>query len=193
MKFKFLNTAFAGLILAVSCFVNVADAGIIHDFDLSQLDTSDALYSDGSLDGYVFTFEFENSTDFNNFNISNLLDWTVTYDNVSYRIGSFFSINAAALFSQSDNNVFLNIGGGGSGYISGIYPTRQSVQVGRGGYGSLILHTAGDRGNQFFHTESAAWSIRGAERVDASAVPEPSTIAILALGLISLASRRFKK
>lgn len=186
MKFKFLNVALLSLLFITSS----ANAGIIHNFDFSTLDISDASYSEGSLDGFVISFEFEDSTDFNNFNKDNLLAWTVSFGSESYSVSNFYALNEESLFTQIGDDVFLNIGAAPEAYMYGDYAGSNHIQVGQGYYTSLLIDLADVGGPVLkYYTGSVLWVIPST----ANQVPAPSTLAIFALGLIGLASRRFKK
>lgn len=196
MNFKFLKAAFAGLMLSVSSLANagliidIVDNGGFAEFNISG---SDVLTSSGSMaNGFWVTAN----------TISNL--WVNPGDNIfnitsgsgSYTFGNQTFV--ISTFWQGHNS--------GNGYALGLrggFPNIQSSGTTISVTGSLLSNmafsnfNAGTYYSSFIgHNASSYASLRDGITINvgnSTPVPEPSTLAIFALGLMGLASRRFKK
>jgi len=225
MKFKFLNTALAGLILSVSCLVNVANAGLI-SFD--SIDNgwykSDGYHDTSNINTYtgcLSTTYCYNS--FYNFDFSNLLqNVTITSASITFHSnGTLISPYSSMNLQLWDVTTVVGTGSSLAVYndlMSGKKYGNASVF----GTGKILmpevivdlnLSSIMDMESQQYFSIGASnasaemnnnmqeifWSGSGlssAARIDISYttdVPEPSTLAIFALGMMGLASRRFKK
>ena len=196
MKFYFLKAAFAGLILTVSGLTNATlileggtgstGAGNILLSGGTVVDVSNGAYfngtttpasdwvwdvanSNGSANPLLFTFSFS----LTGFDVSTaVLTGLWGIDNV----GSV-SLNGNILSSlpnviTNNFNVLhaFSARPGSSAFVAGLNVLSYNVEN-RGGPGAF----------------------RTSVQVNANPIPEPSTLAILGLGLMALASRRFKK
>jgi len=193
MKHKFLITTLACLVLSASCLVNVANAGIITVDDwhlttdnnggLRQLinypDVFLAVAKDNkfnSIDEYEIMAGFRQMT-------------TAEAVNLFPGNGSPGTTNILSYHNQ----------GGWSGYVwEGLTRTQfiYSDSISTGNYkhaGNYEAHN--NTGGFTITTNSFAGFvlIKDDSLLNPIAAPEPSTVAIFALGLMGLASRRFKK
>ena len=185
MNKKMMTTAFAGLWLIVSC---VTHAGIIYELDCSDLRCSDDIKLSGS-------FEFEDGitlTTGKEYGGAALKGFVINYDDVtlseSKRFGSDFaehirfsieldSDGTISDFSYAINDFHSNgdmhfYDSDGHTFYSGIYYEDGEVTFGP----SLDV--------------SYKRAPNAREAVD---VPAPHAATILALGILGLATRRFKK
>jgi hypothetical protein len=203
MKFKFINTAAAGLILCASFFVDIANAGLINsdyqtDGDLRLvLDESTGLEWLGLSNtkgmsysrALLFYSEFELAT---NTQIVEL--YSAIFPNLLSSTFAFGGIDP----TNDDSNSSLNWTSlfGSSGYSPefsyGLYQdedNRTRIAGARYGNGSYWIQGL----EETTEWNSPASIIAGVFLVRKAQVPEPSTLVIFALGLIGLASRRFIK
>jgi hypothetical protein len=184
MKIKFLNTAVAGLVLSISCLVNFANAGLI---------LSDSTVVNTAGQNYSQTFNvagFENHT-----NLVFAVEARGDYGTQSDEFIEFF-IDAIS-FGDFDYNT--------AGVTSVVGPTGSAEFDYIMNFSFTISDTdwntqyANDSQLQVQWTNSPTVGSAGGYYVDfsltgnPSVVPEPSTLAIFALGILGLASRRFKK
>jgi hypothetical protein len=187
MKFKFLNAAILGLVLTVS---SVANAGLIAIDDWHL--TSDSLggLRQSTFDSSVYFAITQQqgylSTD--TFSMISGFHWASTAE-------------AFAIFGSTRNGDFSNTRvyynqGGWNGYIdndgnSNSYQFIYNDTFSTGKYkhaGNYEEHLSNTHGNI-----SARVAGLVLIKDPVTDVPEPSTLAIFALGMIGLASRRFKK
>lgn len=195
MKIKNLISVFTGLLLSASCMVN---ASLIEaDF----LGTNDGFYDTESELYWVDVNQFSTGT------IDDMFAQALT---MGATLGTKDQIDE--LFGNVDNiNTFFSVGGSKwNSYIWGYYNDGQSGAGGQAwvGYeGSQAI--IDNRGKHDRHRFLGAWATyqvapeliikqslsAGPSLLTANSVsvPEPSTIAILALGMFGLASRRLKK
>jgi hypothetical protein len=192
MKFKFLNTFCVGFILLISSFANAGiivtyyDDGTNLVFDYSG--SWDSITSSGS----TFNGKFISSNilmdDFYAFNgsysrIANKITWTQTLgtgifsNNFGTKYGSMIG-DTFALDFVSQTNVFLYAP---TGYVAGDNLAGTLTIAGT----SIAEVGLADASYDFGQY--------GSVHFRSASVPEPSTLAIFALGMIGLASRRFKK
>ena len=195
MKFKYLNTALAGIILATSCLVNVANAGLI-------------TYTD-STNTWVYS-------DFLNTGVD---DYTRTGSGVLANDGGTL-IGGGSHFLWNSG-----LRGGGvathdwSSYTDYYFPGGYQIEVIGAKWTNIDVRSQGNQGEGIFGYQhegntrlvgapiadgtvldgvftldnsgaNATWSYT---ENSTSQIPEPSTIVIFALGVLGLASRRFKK
>ena len=200
MKFKFLNSTIAALILSASCLVNVANAGLI--FGDNGVNTTISITEDISFvatrsSDIITRFVFEDA-----YFVAPGLSAGVTgviSSNIGVKVNGvvFSSLKTNSLwgpfsrilgeidqndFTISFYNLFnLNIGDivtltSGTAVTSlpmALKPTQTPTGV-------VMVNNGGTALSQPVALRS-------------NAIPEPSTFAIFALGLMSLVSRRFKK
>jgi hypothetical protein len=177
MKSKFLKTAFVGTILSASCFVNVANAVFI--------------------DNDSYTTDTESGLDW--------LDWTATVNvsesnaltaNASYRLAT--DLELRNLLDRAFNCVGIHHCNGTTQFSNFTDMFGQTKQGGTGvtlsNYGQYAIGSNLHMGYKNGIVELGnASTIFGVGLVKNTVVPEPSTLAIFGLGLLGLASRRFKK
>lgn len=255
MNFKFLKTILTSLIVTVTCFAHVANAGLINEytFDGNANDSSGNGYhgllgGDASFGAGIFgqSLQLDGSGDFVSVDMP-----TQTFS--SFTIEAWFNSNnstpsdSSHLVSFNDANNFLvlwnltstSIDGWSSGlssinlsgrllnplvantwhhsafsydgsqtkmFVDGILVSSNTVTgtlAPIGGANKLAIGSRYDLSSQYFsgkldnvriYDEALEQSLLGFY-TDGTVmdVPEPSTLAIFALGMIGLASRRFNK
>jgi hypothetical protein len=190
MNNKFLKMAFAGLVLGVSSFAN---AGLIYlDADSiatgGNLDSSSLIVSAGTI-SYVGEIRADHSDGDliaagsvgNVFDIatgsSARFDFDFDVSSISFIFGGnagVFNVIASDILGDVVDSFFTNNTGGGAFA------------------GPLTLSGAGIRSLSW---EDPGFNFAAIDNMSISTaeVPEPSTLAIFALGLMGLASRRFMK
>jgi hypothetical protein len=199
---KYLKTIFLTLILSSGLFVNVASAGLITGATTdTSLDTVSGLewldfsftagmsYNDVLSSNYVISEGYEIAT------LDQVKDLWVN-------VGLFTDIDAAA------NSILSNMG-----CMSYLYSSRHNCdQVGEewtgafyksngANYNLTLIDTTNGANALFFESWAASPLKSDSFRVDAAAylvrsatsAPEPSTLAIFALGMMGLAVRRLNK
>jgi len=176
MKFKFLNASLVCLTVFLS---SIANAGLIilHDESISG-DLSDdfasaqnyGLLGPGSYD-IIGSVDGDNGDEFDYIRFSTSSDWTV--DLISIVLNGTQSL----LTFQRD---------GVGSYINHTFSSTASNDI-------LGTNASGVYSLQFIPGSNTGVVEYTARINIASQVPEPSTLAIFALGLIGLASRRLKK
>ena len=185
MNKKMMTTAFAGLWLIVSC---VTHAGIIYELDCSDLKCSDDIKLSGS-------FEFE--------------------DGITLTTGKWYIDDALKGYEVNYLDVTtsesMRFGSYDDEYISFVFKLDSDGEIEEFWFDTEVWHSNGDLqystydGDSFFagtHWEDGV-ATRGPdldvsfyraplvrEAVD---VPAPHAATILALGILGLATRRFKK
>jgi hypothetical protein len=196
MKFKFLKAACAGLILSVSAFSNaglITFNGTASDGDYTSLPGSytEAGFTLTNNSGSNYFVDNDFSTNLNSwdddvleFNSLTSSQATLTADgNINFDFSSAFlgSFNSAASLTFEG---FFAGGGSITQTLSLGLNTRALFNfTGFNNLSSLVISAPTD----------GFYALMDDLTVSASSVPEPSTLAIFALGIIGLASRRFKK
>jgi hypothetical protein len=170
-----MNTKFLKVLLLafVFCQVSSASAGLIH---LSaSIDGAQANAGAGT--GSLATGNAALTYD----DVSNLLSWEVDWNNLfgTLTVAHFHGPAAPGINAGVEVN-FLGIAPGNPSIGSTNISSAQATDL-LAGLWYVNIHTDSNPGGE----------IRG--QIGLVNVPEPSTLAIFALGLIGLASRRFKK
>ena len=185
MNKKMMTTAFAGLWLIVSC---VTHAGIIYEMDCSDIKCSDDIKLSGS-------FEFEDGITLTTgkwYDEEHLKGYEINYLDVttseSLRFGSYADEYMFFSFALDSNNEIETLWFNTTFYPSAtslvfIEYSGDSLYAGSWDY-DVGMARGPDLEVSFYRTPS----IR--EAVD---VPAPHAATILALGILGLATRRFKK
>lgn len=209
MKLKFLKTMLVGLTLSVS---SLANAGIIFDNGSNTTNIGGTCSSCGAVDAYSIFDDFVLTDSLDDL----YLDWDASFYNSasgfsalsSVRISIWDNANADMLFSTlvdysaldliSTNaisgphtNSTVGTSLTGVGLSAGSYWISLSgtdMHFSGGGNGFQIGSAALGDGSSYNHSVNATFRIS-----TLTEVPEPSTLAILALGMMGLASRRVKK
>jgi hypothetical protein len=173
MKFKMIKAAFAGLILTVSGFAN---AGIIYNF---VCDDSTC----GGIQGWGGSFEIDaaavargslvGTDDILNFTFLSPDKGGIVFTlaNLIDSIAMTFSNDGSVILSITDNGINISCPASGPEACFLVRPDALFVDA------SFVNDVN-------FNYQTGIW---------VSNVPEPSTLAILALGLFGLGARRFKK
>ena len=207
MKFKFFKTTFLGLMLSLSGFAN---AGLIVDngYDINAVNgpgytngngccltwddftlTGDAIITSGSF-LYRHNFSFaEYNFEIRNNNAGAL--GTTVYSAVlaAADVAVTATLNSNSIFDFSLPSINLNAG---TYWVNFSNVADGSLQ---GLYGSKV----GDFGHTMIQTVNTLSNLRDGVYIPfqlngtIASVPEPSTLAIFALGMMGLASRRLKK
>lgn len=212
MKFKFLNTALVGLILSVSSLADAALIDIEYSFDGTNMTLINGpdLFAQSIAVGDVLTLTYTAEGASSYWDFSNV--GSVFGNNLGFLSDSF-----ATRSSQGAYEVKLD----GVSILSNVYniSSQSSVHLGPNNidYSSVtsldsfsisyeMLSTSNVNNNIGSYNGGAnswqVWDLFGLNQHGASfvyvedqstSVPEPSTLAIFALGMIGLASRRYKK
>lgn len=217
MKFRILNTALAGFILSVSSFANAAliihTTDFIDDTSRSQLNGFDNIPNDGTYysGGSGPYIEDGIAVEQINGDAGNTIWVTLStyswypdggdngYTKISLSSGLDFNevgfyIGSGANVSQI-TNYFELWDDGALFYAGSITSVPQWHYIGfEGGGFDTILIRDGDIGSSFYDGTRNTLVVDKIETKNLiNDVPEPSTLAIFALGVIGLASRRFNK
>jgi hypothetical protein len=220
MKFKFLKTTLASFFLAGSCLMNVANAALIaYEFSgefsrsvvVEPLANADANVGDYFLGQFTYddeeplfgiinpdtrarysTGEILASTSINRYKASSgpqlqiFNNWEFTPGGTA--IDDFFlSVYQYDNFGDGFYLLQLNLRDYTTATLDSLsIPNKDQIEALASG-GRFFLRRFASRGQE-------AWWADGAIRnVNLVSVPEPRTLAIFALGIMGLASRRFKK
>jgi hypothetical protein len=213
MKFKLLKVILAGLVLSTSCFINVANAGLIaldstrlignqgyggslsmHFEVLTAINVTELGAYDSNQDGFTSQIAVGIYNRDTNTMVTEIATFLGTSDPLT-GYSRFFDITDVvldvgnyAIVARGFNSNDKNGNAGSDGPAPTIDNGSGLIQfVGGGYYGGSSI-------NDFNLTADGG----PANRYDAGTfmytkVPEPSTLAIFALGMIGLASRRYKK
>ena len=182
MKLKFLNTALTGLILSINCLVNSANAGLI----LSDSTVVNTVGQD-----YSQTFDvtgFENYT-----NLIFTVNARGDYGKLNSEFVEFFIDDISfGTFNYNTAGVTSFVGPTGSStydYVMDFSFTISDVDSNTVYANDSELTVKWDNAENVYskHESYVNFSLSGV------LVPEPTTLAIFALGLLGLASRRFNK
>lgn len=188
MKLTFINTIALSFILMLNLGASKSHASLIYDFDIS--DTSWATYVVGDFTNTSVYFEFLGTTDFNNVTLSDVILFGYNVNGTIYETSAFWpSYNVHLLFNQTSTHVNLTVGAGIDALLQGTSAAGNVLHVG-GGRQVDIYNATGAGFAMQLDNNSANKSFQGTLR---ASVPEPSTLAIFALGIFGLAARRMKK
>ena len=202
MKNKFIHFAF--LVLTTSCLINVAKATLITDLtemdwratgdNLLTLDSSTGLeWLDITVTAGNSILDTEAESFFGEFRWATQSEIEGLFDAVLLGSGYRASTSASDVAVATKFQELLGVI---DLYTQGV--SRGSVHP-SGNYGLGYVRLRGGEAAvndplvNCCWSESNSYSRLGSWLVRANAVPEPSTFAIFALGMIGLASRRFKK
>jgi hypothetical protein len=211
VKVKFLNAAVISLVLSVCSFTNIANAGLIFDNGSNTTYTGGLCASCGPAGQYSVFDDFtltESLTEFyldwdasfsnsaSGFAATSIV-WISIWENANANLLSSISVNYSDLDLISTNLV------NGSDTNSTVGTNITGVNLSAGTYwisfSGTDMHFDGS-GNAFQIAQSSLGNGTAPShgnlatfRMSSIDVPEPSTLAIFALGMIGLASRRFKK
>ena len=186
--------AFAGLVLGVSGFAN---AVLVLQADLSVENTITISATSGT------SLATASGSDFTGFYLADFFDSTYIIDDIvlsgNLTSANNTSNNSPVLFSADTGlNIWLFSSDGQMSFTAGelAFSGQASWTVTAASYAGALK--GAQAGNVYAPadriTDVANASLIGTwEVIGAAEVPEPSTLAILALGLMVLASRRFKK
>lgn len=204
---KFLNTAIIGLILSVSSIVNVANAGLILDEDFDPITSADWTLSNGSVLGNPASeFYSLNALHFNGSGTRSAT--TNAFDMTTGGLLSFMlkigGSNDTATFEDADagEDVLIQYSANGGSWVNLLVVDTEDLLY-KDSWGKVDLSITGlamSNSTQFKWTQARHsgnnwdnWAIDDVKLSNNVNVPEPSTFAIFALGMMGLASRKFKK
>jgi len=216
MKLNCFKAAFASLILSISCLINVANAGLISYDILNLSNENQPTTMTYSGDGYVGMYPTKFNGIFGieqsgysrtalNVDVSALLDANILSAFLEYTIPqastqqvhltAFTANGTLGHFWDSPDNLFSQsfTSNGGVNSLDVTALLNAGLASNTGWFG---LHMQGTNAYQWLGANRV--SNPDAAQVNlvvnyTTSVPEPSTLAIFALGMIGLASRRFKK
>jgi len=194
MNYKFLNTAIIGLILSISSLINVANAGLI-TYEISTNTWIYSGFSKTNVGNYKYTgfgvlandggtkigggshFLWNAGITGGGVGTYNWTDYSDYYFPIGYQI---------EVIGAKWTNIEVRSNNQGEG-VFGYQHLSNTQLIGTQIANGTVLDgvfTFGSAGSY------ATWSYVANST---NQVPEPSTLAIFALGMIGLASRRFKK
>jgi len=194
MKYKFLDRVFVYLFLSVSCLFNVANAGLITDqvndshitVGLCNLECAwiqeVVVGVDGTLDNVSVQFSHTGSFDFF-LNIGSIFDRNTP----DYSISNLSNIAGYTDINVSTLNLYFTAG---NTFTFGIVNSTTMFPGTNNTYrGGLVIARPGGGGYNY----SDFYDLHFRTTMLVNDVPEPSTLAIFALGMMGLASRRLPK
>jgi hypothetical protein len=195
MKFKFLMTILASLVLSASCLVNVANAGLITVDDWHLTTGPNAGLTQSRYSDDIF-FAISKNTYFDHTAEYEMLDGyhQATWDEYTGVVNEYISSFG---YLPSDHVHHNNFGWSGYSYEGETryyFNLADTTQV--NGQSKYHIHAGNHDSytnlNYYQANSFTQWAgfILVKDEVN---VPEPSTLAIFALGIMGLASRRFKK
>jgi len=208
MKFQFSNVVIIGCVLSFGCMLNVANAGIINNGDFTTVDGADWLdmsFTDGKSYNEVLSLIQSGNTLFG-WRVASFNEVEAMYRSFGYTETPNDTSDQYYVTNNGYDQVLQHLGStynGGTtyaftvGYVNNIgnnYSSQntwqQVVQT-----GAISSNNNGFwRGDSWGNAQSNANSMIGTYLTRGGAVvPEPSTLAIFVLGIMGLASRRFKK
>ena len=204
---KLLNTAFIILLLLTTFIVNVANAGLILEEDFDPITSANWTLSNGSVLGNPASeFYSQNALHFNGSGTRSAT--TNAFDMTTGGVLSFMlkigGSNDTALFEDADagEDVIIQYATNSGSWVNLVVIDTEDVNY-KDSWGMVNLSFSGlaMTNNTKFQWIQAShsgnnwdnWAIDNVSLSNNANVPEPATFAIFALGIIGLASRRFKK
>ncbi|PCI53910.1 MAG: hypothetical protein COB45_09405 [Gammaproteobacteria bacterium] len=204
---KFLNTAFISLILSTSFFVNIASAGLILEEDFDPITSSNWTLSNGSVLGNpVSEFFSLNALHFDGNGTRSAT--TNAYDMTTGGLLTFMlkigGSNDTATFEDADagEDVLIQYAANGGSWIDLLVIDTEDLNY-KDTWGMVNISITGaamSNSTKFQWVQATHsgnnwdnWAIDDVKLSNNVNVPEPSTFAILALGMLGLASSRVKK
>ncbi len=204
---KFLNTVFISLILSVSFFVNIANAGLILDEDFDPITSADWTLSNGTVLGNPASEFFSlNALHFDGNGTRSAT--TNAFDMTTGGLLTFMlkigGSNDTATFEDADagEDVLIQYSANGGAWANLlVIDTEDLIYKDAWGMVDLSITGLAMSNNTKFQWIQARhsgnnwdnWAIDNVKLSNNVNVPEPSTFAIFALGMIGFASRKFKK
>jgi len=213
MNFKSLRAAFTGLILSIGFFVNVANAGLITNGSFESgitgwtVEDSGYYLNNGYVPGGLYAQDGSSLITLQVYNNGGRISQQVVTDiGQAYSLSFYHAFLDYSNFNSVAPSITWSIGELGSEIISPasfVYDDHRTGQhtdgwnlqtvnfvatslLTRVAFQGTPDNTGGYWGIQLDNVSMATTSAP-------AQVPEPSTLAIFALGMIGLASRRFKK
>ncbi|AOW77657.1 hypothetical protein A3Q34_12825 [Colwellia sp. PAMC 20917] len=202
MKFKFLKLAVIGLTLTIG---GIANAGLIYDNGGPSTYSAYSIGSSETADDFILATAYDiNSVEFYFQNFNGITGWgqDITYSFYNDNSGSIGSLIATG---NGQNVTAVDSGlawccGGNAWEVN--FDLASTISLNAGHYWLGLTGASGS--SPWWVTTSAISGYSGkingstvandfAFSLSSQDVPEPSTLAIFALGMIGLASRRFKK
>ncbi len=204
---KFLNAAFISLSLLTTSLVNVANAGLILEEDFDPITSADWTLSNGTVLGNPASeFYSQNALHFNGSGTRSAT--TNAFDMTTGGLLSFMlkigGTNDTALFEDADagEDVLIQYSTNGGSWVNlQVIDTEDASYKDAWGMVSLSITGSAMSNNTKFQWIQAShsgnnwdnWAIDNVSLSNNVNVPEPTTFAIFALGMLGLASRRFMK
>ncbi len=204
---KFLNAAFISLSLLTTSLVNVANAGLILEEDFDPITSADWTLSNGTVLGNPASeFYSQNALHFNGSGTRSAT--TNAFDMTTGGLLSFMlkigGSNDTALFEDADagEDVLIQYSTNGGSWVNlQVIDTEDASYKDAWGMVSLSITGSAMSNNTKFQWIQAShsgnnwdnWAIDNVSLSNNVNVPEPTTFAIFALGMLGLASRRFMK
>jgi hypothetical protein len=211
MKYKLLNTALAGLTLFVSSFANAVLIDIEYSFDGTDMTiiSGPDLFSQSIAVGDVLTLTYtaEGSASYWDFSsVGNTFGTNLGFLSDSYATRSSQGAYEAKLDGVSILSNAYSVGGQSSVHLGPNYIDYSGVTFLDSFSISYEMLSSTNVNNNIGSYNGGAnswqiWDLFGLDQYNASFVyvedahtdvPEPSTLAIFALGMIGLATRRFR-
>lgn len=204
---KFLNSAFIGLLVSSCFFVNVANAGLILEEDFDPITSSNWTLSNASVIGSPASELFDgNALHFSGSGIRSAS--TNSFDLSTGGLLSFMlkigGTNDTSTFEDADNgeDVLVQYSANNGSWVNlQIIDTEDELFKDNWGMVNLSISGLAMTDNTKFQWVQAThsgsnwdnWAIDNVALSNNVDVPEPSTLAIFALGMMGLISRQVKK
>jgi hypothetical protein len=214
MKNKLFKAALAGLILSVNALTNIATAGLITTIDTgatTHVFESSANSSVGPISENGFTWSASNNGyygyngswglndngNWDNINQyiglnSNLGAMTITFDSLVSEVLAFVSYASHASVGSIASISVYNLNGDILESFD-LNSVHGATAIDQGWDYGFKRNTAEIKSIKFTNAYIVASNLRTFSDVSTTPVPEPTTLAAFALGLLGLASRRFKQ
>ncbi len=204
---KFLNAAFISLLLSTSFLVNIANAGLILEEDFDPITSANWTLSNGTVLGNPVSEFFElNALHFDGNGARSAT--TNAFDMSTGGLLSFMlkigGANDTATFEDADSgeDVLIQYAANDGAWENLlVIDTEELLYKDAWGMVNISITGLAMSSNTKFQWIQAKhsgnnwdnWAIDNVKLSNNVDVPEPSTLAIFALGMMGLASRRFKK